>query len=72
MALQYGAYALRSGLARLHERMRMHTPPHPGTHTHELTHAHRPVSNNLIAFVRQQQFANAPQCYVIRALPYSL
>jgi hypothetical protein len=34
---QYGEYALHAGLARLHARMRMHTPTHPGTHTHAHT-----------------------------------
>jgi hypothetical protein len=39
MTLQYGAHALRDGLARLHSRMRMHTPTRPGTHMHARTHA---------------------------------
>ena len=34
MTLQYGAYALHAGLAKLHAHMRVHTPTH-----------HRPVSN---------------------------
>ena len=34
MTSQYGAYALRVGLAGLHARMRMHTPKRPGTHMH--------------------------------------
>ena len=44
---KYGAYALHSGLARLHERMHMHTPPRPGTHarTHAKARTHRPISN---------------------------
>jgi hypothetical protein len=34
MTSQYGAYALRAGLARLYACMRMHTPTRPGTHMH--------------------------------------
>ena len=34
MTSQYGAYALRAGLARLYGRMRMHTPTRPGNHMH--------------------------------------
>ena len=37
MTSQYGAYALRAGLARLHACMRMHTPTCPCTHMHALT-----------------------------------
>ena len=37
---QYGAYALRAGLARLYARMRMHTPTRPGTHMHARTRKH--------------------------------
>ena len=42
MTSQYGAYALRAGLARLHARMsmRMHTPTRSGTNTHARKHAH--------------------------------
>ena len=50
MALQYGAYALHAGLARLHARMRMHAPTRPVTHLHARTR--RPLNNN--AFSRQQ------------------
>jgi hypothetical protein len=32
MTSQYGAYALHTGVARLHLRMRMHTLMRPGTH----------------------------------------
>jgi hypothetical protein len=32
MTSQYGAYALRAGLARLYARMRMHTTTRPGNH----------------------------------------
>ena len=59
---QYGAYALRAELARLHTRMRLHTPtrPRPGTHTHARAsmhtraRAHRYVT--LTAFPHQQWF----------------
>jgi hypothetical protein len=34
MTSQYGAYALRAGLARLHARKRKHTPTRLGTHMH--------------------------------------
>jgi hypothetical protein len=61
MTSQYGAYALHAGLTRLHARMRMHTPTRPITHTH----AHTEQYVILIAFPRQQWFANEPQCYVI-------
>ena len=40
MASQYGAYALRAGLASLYARMRMHTPTRPGTHMHARTSKH--------------------------------
>jgi hypothetical protein len=40
MTSQYGAYALRDGLTRLHARMRMHTPTRPGTHMHSRTRMH--------------------------------
>jgi hypothetical protein len=33
MTSQYGAYALHAGLARLHARMRMHTPTRTHAHT---------------------------------------
>ena len=39
MTSQYGAYALRAGLARLHACMRMHTPARLGIHVHARTHA---------------------------------
>ena len=41
MTSQYGAYALRAGLARLYTRIRMHTPTRLGTHMHARTHAFR-------------------------------
>jgi hypothetical protein len=37
MTSQYGAYALRAGLARLCACMRMHTPTRLGTHMHART-----------------------------------
>ena len=37
MMSQYDAYALRTGLARLYARMRMHTPTRPVTHMHART-----------------------------------
>jgi hypothetical protein len=44
MTSQYGAYALRAGLARLYARMRMHTPTRPGTNMHARTSMHTQVS----------------------------
>jgi hypothetical protein len=48
MTLQYGAYALRAGLAKLHARMRLNTPTSQGN-VHTLTNGHacthRPKSN---------------------------
>ena len=38
MTSQYGAYALRAGLARLHARMCMHTSTRPGNHMHAGMH----------------------------------
>jgi hypothetical protein len=34
MTSQYGAYALRAGLARLHALIRMHTLTRPATNMH--------------------------------------
>ena len=58
MTSQYGAYALRAGLARLYARMRMHTPTRPDTHMHARMrkHAHTHQYVILIAFPRQQWF----------------
>jgi hypothetical protein len=64
MTSQHGAYALHAGKARLHAHTRMHKPTRPGTHTHACMHEHA-----RIAFPRQQQFAKAPQCYIMRTLP---
>ena len=52
MTSQYGAYALRAELARLHARMRMHTPTRWGTHMH----AHTDQYVILTAFPQQQWF----------------
>ena len=40
MASQYGAYALRAGLASLYACMRMHTPTRPRTHMRASMHTH--------------------------------
>ena len=48
MKSQYGAYALRAGLARLHACMRMHTPTRPGTHMHARTCAHTQMCKTLL------------------------
>ena len=55
---QYGAYALRAGLARLYASMCMHTPTRPGTHMHasRRTHAHTDQYVTFIAFPHQQWF----------------
>jgi hypothetical protein len=55
MTSQYGAYALRAGLARLRARMRVHTPTLPCTHMHERTQkqAHTDQRRILIAFPEQ-------------------
>ena len=62
MTSQYGAYVLRAGLAKLHARMRMHTPTRPGTHVHACTrkHAHTHTHTHqyviLVYFPQQQRF----------------
>jgi hypothetical protein len=58
MTSQYGAYALRAGLARLYARMNMYSPTRPGTHMHARTrkHAHADQCIILIAFLQQQWF----------------
>ena len=40
MTSQYGAYALRAGLARLYAHMSKHKPTRPGTHMHARMHTH--------------------------------
>jgi hypothetical protein len=71
MTLQHGAYALRAELARLHARMRMHTPTRLGTHMHARTreHAYTQQYVIIIAFHSYDGFVNAPQCYDMRTLP---
>ena len=60
MTSQYGAYALRAGLARLYVRMRMHTPTRSGIRTHARAcmhacmHAHTDQYVILIAFPQQK------------------
>ena len=51
--------------------MCMHAPTRPVTHmhAHKRTHARTDQHVKLIAFPRQQWFANAPQYYVVRTLP---
>jgi hypothetical protein len=58
MTSQYGANALRAGLARLLARMRMRTPTRPRTHMHARTrkHAHTDQYVILIALPQQQWF----------------
>ena len=55
---QYGAYALRAGLGRLHALMGMGTPTRSGTHMHACTrkHAHTGQYVILTAFPQQQWF----------------
>jgi hypothetical protein len=55
---QYGTYALRAGLVRLYELMRMHTPKRPITYMQARTrkHAHTDQYVILIAFPQQQLF----------------
>jgi hypothetical protein len=56
MTSQHGAHALCAGLARLHARIRMHTPTRPSTHIHARTrkHAHTDQYAILTAFPQQQ------------------
>ena len=58
MTSQYGAYALRAGLARLYARIRMHKPTRPGTHMHACTRKHEHTDKYVIfiAFLQQQWF----------------
>ena len=58
MTSQYGAYALRAGLAGLYARMCMLTPTRPGTLMHARTckHAHTDQYVILTAYPRQQWF----------------
>ena len=60
MTSQYGAYAFRAGLERLHASVRMHTPIRLSSHIHARTHArtHRPISNtccfSTVAMIRER------------------
>ena len=56
MTSQYGAYALRAGLAWLHALIRMHTRTPTCTHVRArpLTHAHTDQYVILTAFPQQQ------------------
>jgi hypothetical protein len=74
MTTQYGAYALRAGLARLHAHMRMHTPTRSVTHMHSRTRKHALTDQYVIfiVFHGMNGFVNAPYCYVIRTLPVLL
>ena len=57
MTSQYGAYALRAGLARLCAHMRMQTPKRLGIHMHGTRkHAHTHQYVILIAFRQQKWF----------------
>jgi hypothetical protein len=76
--LQYGAHALRSGLARLYVRMYMHTLTRPGTrmHVRMRRHAHTDQYVILVAFPQQQWFRERASilcfayitCIVLRTL----
>jgi hypothetical protein len=55
MTSQYGAYALRAGLARLYARMCMHSPTRLGTHMHARTHKHAHTDQYVILIVFPQQ-----------------
>ena len=58
MTLQYGACALRAGLAKLYARMSMHTHMRSGTHMHASTRK-RPHTDQyviLTAFPQQRLF----------------
>jgi hypothetical protein len=48
MTSQYGAYALRAGLATLHALLRMHTPTRSGTHMHARRNKHEHTDQCLI------------------------
>ena len=78
MTSQYGAYALRAGVARLYARMRMHMPTRLGTHTHAPTrkNAHTDQYVMLIAFPQQQQFRKGASIftstYIAYLVPFSL
>ena len=64
MTSQYGAYALRAGLAGLYARIRMHTHMHPGTHTRARTRKHAHTDQYIILML-----FHSNNGYVIRTLP---
>ena len=66
MTSQYGAYALRTGLARLYARTRMHTPRRPVTRTHTRTrkHSHTEQYVILIAFPQKKCFRERAYTYI--------
>jgi hypothetical protein len=69
MTSQYGAYALRAGLARLYARMPMRIP----TCTHARARMYTQTSiQYLLLFHVNNGFVNAPHCYVICILPVLL
>jgi hypothetical protein len=70
MASQYGAYALRTGLARLYAHMRMHTSTRPGTHTQARTH--RPICNTYCFSTATMVTRTRLSVNVIRTLPVLL
>jgi hypothetical protein len=63
MTLQYGAYALRAGFARVYARMR--------THARTSMHTHANMRYFLLLH-SNNDFVNAPQCYVLHTLPVLL
>ena len=63
MTLQYGAYALRAGFARVYARMR--------THARTSMHTHANMRYFLLLHCNNG-CVNAPQCYVLHTLPVLL
>jgi hypothetical protein len=55
MTSQYGAYALRAGLARLYARTHMHTPTRQGTHMNARTRKHAHTDQYVIINAFPQQ-----------------
>jgi hypothetical protein len=74
MTSQYGAYALRAGLAILYAPTRMHTPTRPGTHMQAPTrkHAHTDEYVILNAFLQQQWFRECASLLRYSTLPVLL
>ena len=65
MTPQYGAYALRAGLARLYAGMSMQTPTRPGTHLyahkHERACTHTKANMQVLLLSHSNNgFVNAP------------